>query len=52
MGPVRSGIHGGRDRSIEELELERDGMLRELLATYSGGEKAAAASGGKPARSK
>jgi len=27
------------DRSIEELELERDGMLIELLATRANGEK-------------
>jgi hypothetical protein len=52
MGSISSGTRRARDRSIEELELERDGVLIELLAMRSGGEKAAAASGGTPARSK
>jgi hypothetical protein len=33
-------IGGGGDRSIEELELERDSMLIELLAACANGEKA------------
>jgi hypothetical protein len=33
-------IGGGGDRSIEELELERDSMLIELLAACAKGEKA------------
>ncbi len=40
------------NRSIEGLELEREGMLIELLTPRSGREQAAAASGGTPARSK
>jgi hypothetical protein len=43
------------DRSIEELELEPDGMLIELLATRAKGEKAAqtaAAGAGTAARIK
>jgi hypothetical protein len=43
------------DRSIEELELERDSMLIELLATRAKGEKAeqtAAAAAGTAARTK
>jgi hypothetical protein len=33
------------DRSIEELELERDSMLIELLAARAKGEKAAVGAG-------
>jgi len=33
-------IGGGGDRSIEELELERDSMLIELLAACAKDEKA------------
>jgi hypothetical protein len=44
------------NRSIEELELERDRMLLELLATRSKGEKVAqaaiASGGGTQSRSK
>jgi hypothetical protein len=44
------------NHSIEELELERDRMLLELLATRSKGEKAAqaaiASGGGTKSRSK